>query len=117
MLRRLATLLLAISVTVVGLTARPHAAACCVVQQAPMHECCKAAQNLRASSCCRGSQDLKHRTVNSQLQTPQPSLLTVHLGPLLAAPAPTTGTVRVAQRARGLAPPGSLTAQHTSLLL
>lgn len=116
MLRRLATLLLALSVTLAGLMAKPHAAACCVVRQAPGHDCCKAPAQLRTSDCCRGNPQLTDRAVHSQ-QQPPPALPLALAAPALDAAAQAAEWVATVPLQRGLAPPGSLIAQHTSLLL
>ena len=116
MLRRLATLLLTLGVTFAGLLATPHAAACCIVRQAPAHDCCKAPAQLKASDCCRGSRQLSERAVHSQ-HAPQQSLPVAFTAPLAAVALLPAGDVGDTPLTRGLAPPGSLIAQHTSLLL
>jgi hypothetical protein len=116
MLRRLATLLLTLNVTFAGLLAMPHAAACCIVRQAPAHDCCKATTQLHTSDCCRGNQQLTDRVVQTQ-HAPQQSLPAALVDPLVRTVPPAIATIVAAPLTRGLAPPGSLIAQHTSLLL
>lgn len=115
MLRRLATLLLALGVTFAGLLAKPHAAACCIVRPASAHDCCKVPVQLKTSDCCRGDQSSVDRAVHSQPAPPQ--TLPVALTSVAADSPLLHGGVVIAPTTRGLAPPGSLIAQHTSLLL
>jgi hypothetical protein len=116
MLRRLATLLLTLCVTFAGLLAQPHAAACCVVRQAPAHDCCKVPVQLKTSDCCRGSQQLSDRAVHNH-HAPQQGLPVALTAPLVAVSPLAVRAVGDVPLTRGLAPPGSLIAQHTSLLL
>jgi hypothetical protein len=115
MLRRLATLLLALCVTFAGLLAKPHAAACCVVRQAAAHDCCKRGDQLQTSSCCRGDKELGARVVDSQ-HAPQQSVPVSSLTDDIT-PQVSLVTIGVVALTRGLAPPGTLIAQHTSLLV
>jgi len=107
-LRRLATLLLALSVTFVGLLAKPHAAACCVVRQVQAHQCCKASAQLRTSDCCSGNHQLTNRVVHTQA-APQTSLPVALVGPMTDGPLAAVDSVLTVPLSRGLAPPGSLT--------
>ena len=116
MLRRFATLLLTVSVTFVGLLANPHAAACCVVRQASAHDCCKVAAKLSEPDCCRGNQQLTDRVVHSQ-HAPQAGLPVALGEPMLDRQQPPAEATVATPLPHGLAPPGSLIAQHTSLLL
>lgn len=115
MLRRIATLLLTLSVTFAGFMAKPHAAACCVMRQA-MHDCCKADHQLRTADCCRGDQQHGQRAVHSQ-QAPPPSLPVAIVPMVVSVQPPGVAEMLRSPLARGLAPPGSLLGQHTSLLL
>jgi hypothetical protein len=116
MVRRVATLLLTLSVTFVGLLANPHAAACCVVRQAAAHDCCKVAAKLTGPDCCRGNQQLTDRVVHNQ-HAPQPALPVALGEPMLDLQRPAAEAAIATPLLHGLAPPGSLIAQHTSLLL
>jgi hypothetical protein len=116
MFRRIATLLLTLSVTFVGLLASPHAAACCVVRQASAHDCCKVAAKLSGPDCCRGNQQLTDRVVHNQ-HAPQPALPVALGEPMLDMQHLAVEATVATPLPRGLAPPGSLIAQHTSLLL
>lgn len=116
MVRRLATLLLALGVTFAGLLAKPHAAACCIVRQASAHDCCKAPVQLKTSACCKGDPSSVDRAVHSQ-QAPPQSLPVALTSVPMADSLLSLSSVVVAPDRRGLAPPGSLIAQHTSLLL
>lgn len=116
MLRRIAMLLLTLNVTFAGLLVMPHAAACCMIRQAPAHDCCKATTQLHTSDCCRGNKQLTDRTVQTQ-HAPQHFLPAALVGSLVRTVPPAIGTIVAAPLTRGLAPPGSLIAQHTSLLL
>lgn len=116
MFRRLATLLLTFSVTFVGLLAKPHAAACCIVRQERAHECCKAPEQLKTSDCCSGNHQLTDRVVHNQA-APQTSFPIALIEPIAEGPLPATEFILSIPLTRGLAPPGTLIAQHTSLLV
>ena len=116
MLRRFATLLLTLSVTFVGLLASPHAAACCVLREASAHDCCKVDAKLSGPDCCRGNQQLTNRVVHNQ-HAPQPALPAALGEPMLDMQRAEAEATVATPLPHGLAPPGSLIAQHTSLLL
>jgi hypothetical protein len=125
MLRRLATVLLIAAVTFAGVIACPRGGACCIRQAAAppevaaaAHDCCAKGPALRASDCCNQISAVAPRALNAATKI-------VHShGMIAAADAAPTGVLPVASpctvrsgQDRGLAPPGTLTGQHTSLLL
>ena len=120
MLRRFINLLLAAVVTVAALTACPRTGFCCLAKQSAAHDCChKAGAMIRTSDCCRGSQQLNLRAVNSHSETDGFASIVLIAGTVvgklnLAGTPPRHASFDLT---RGPAPPGTLTAQHTSLLL
>jgi len=116
MLRRLAHLLLAAIFLLAATGACPRGGACPSMQQAA-HKCCDTpAEAVRASDCCTDGSQLANRALGTE-RAGEP-VLAVALAPV--APEglpPATAVFAATTRARGLAPPGTLLAQHTSLLL
>jgi hypothetical protein len=121
-MRRLAMLLLVVGVIFTGLTACPMAGLCCFTQpqETAAHDCCKkGTATIRTSDCCRDAQ-LGYRAVNSQAQIH--GLFVLVLTGIAAGDCPEVATITLASALRngsthGPAPPATLTAQHTSLLL
>jgi hypothetical protein len=116
MLRRLVTVLLMLCVTATGLLASPHAAACCIVRPAGGHDCCKHVDQLKSASCCRGNKHLGTRVVHSQ-QAPEQTLPLAFVELVDNAARATPAATIAAPLTYELGPPGSLIAQHTSLLV
>ena len=115
MWHRAATLLLAVAVVAGSLSGIPRSKACCIVP-AEGHDCCRASATLRGLDCCDGARELAPRALTPKVDIHHASMSSavvlsdIRLAPLQAV-------AFQADLTRGLAPPGSLTAQHTSLLL
>jgi hypothetical protein len=87
-----------------------------VVRQASAHDCCKVKAKLSGPDCCRGNRQLTDRVVHSQ-HAPEPALPVAVGEPRLDMQCLATQATVATPLPHGLAPPGSLIAQHTSLLL
>jgi len=119
MSRKLAILLLALSMISAGLATCPRGAVACALLQQANHQCCGNHLSLRTRDCCRGE------------RLPTPAFTSgaagngaTHLAKLLVTSA--SCLLTPAQPARGfppsdhqygLAPPDTLVTRHTSLLL
>ena len=117
MRRRLATLLLAVAVILTGITACPRGGACAVMQQAA-HKCCHHSVTFRSSNCCDTGNQLAQRALGTERcveHGKMPLALTAVLSADMQASAPLA--ITGVEITRGLAPPGTLITQHTSLLL
>lgn len=118
-MRRLATLL-ALAVGLTTSIACPRGGLCCAgpEREAAPHDCCqKSRAAIGAFDCCPDGPQLTHRAVNSHGSH---GLLTLAAA-ALSIGGTREGTSRAPQSRsaliRGPAPPGTLTAQHVSLLL
>jgi hypothetical protein len=116
MFSRLAHLLLAAAISFAGTSACPRGGACPSMQQA-VHKCCDtSATALRASDCC--SDGFQLPSLGLGTERPGNQGLPVTRVAVATGGAVAMHRVRIAGTAfRGLAPPGSLIEQHTSLLL
>jgi len=116
--RRLATLLLALTLVVAGIGSAACPGGNCFSAAKKM-DCCPTG-GLHAPSCCPPAEELSQRATTPAADRPiqhQLAAAVLHVVPVvLAAPqALPSGAPRAIDPAAG--PPGSLLAQHTSLLV
>jgi len=118
MLRRLASLLLTLLIALAGVGVGACPQGRCAAMQAAAHDCCK--QNgLTKPSCCPETEQLSQQQATPALDRAADGIQYAAAQPVavvLASAAP-----RLPEAPRdidpGAAPPGTLIAQHTSLLL
>ncbi len=111
-------LLLAASVVLTGITACPRGGLCSVIQQAA-HKCCHRSEALRSLNCCDAGSQLASRALGPERALDQGRIAPDAVAVLPIDSHATSTSVAFTRSAPrwGLAPPGTLTAQHTSLLL
>ena len=118
MLRRLATALLVIAVALGGLTSVACASGTCAQVSGARMKCC-AGEGLRADRNCCGSTIAAAAPQSAAAFERVPQVAPLAALPALLLPAAPSlpGRTVAAVPARGLGPPRSLIALHTSLLL
>lgn len=106
---------------IAGVTLCPRGGSCLAMSQQKSHKCCHAKSAVRADDCCSGGMRLGTRALGTERgYDGAADGLTIAVGvpPRFDfGPSHAPGPVRQNGITRGLAPPGTLTAQHTSLLL
>lgn len=121
MLRRLATLLLALAVLTGGVATCPCIVKACAVGRAMPMDCCDDSKpGIGAPDCCPGGSQLSQQAASPLADSPARSVLQIawQAEPVAAAIVPSLPSFRIDTRERGGAPPGrTLLTQHTSLLL
>ena len=119
MLRRTAVLLLTVALAFAGLTVSACPQAWCTMRQAKTTSCCQHTEGLSRPCCCPTAERISQPATPPAVDRPADTVAHVAwqvLPVLSAAPAPT----RVSAPLRidpGTAPPGTLIAQHTALLV
>lgn len=121
MVRRLATVVLVVAVLIAGVTVCPRGGSCLAMSQQKSHKCCHSKAAVRAEDCCSGGMKLGTRALGTERGYDGTA---ESLAVAVDVPLPGDWGVCGQQRTwlppgitRGLAPPGTLTGQHTSLLL
>lgn len=116
MCRRLANLLVAATFALATAGACPRGGDCPTMQRAA-HRCCDTgSEALRVFDCCAGGLPQVDRAPAAE-RTELSARAAVLIGGMNESPAPRRFAFGCFRVARGLAPPGSLVGQHTSLLL
>lgn len=118
MLRRLAALLLTAVVALAGLTVGPCPDGRCAMTAAKAMSCCQR-DGLTKPSCCPPVEHLGQQVVPPAADRPAQLLAHVAAQPLavVLAAEPPAPSAPLPIAARGAPPPGTLIAQHTSLLV
>ena len=116
--RRLASLLLAAVVALAGLTVGPCPDGRCAMTAAKAMTCCQR-DGLTKPSCCPPVEHLSKQVVPPAADRPAQMMAYVAAQPLavVLAALPPAPAAPLPIAARGAPPPGTLIAQHTSLLL
>ena len=119
MFRRAAVLLLTVVLAFAGLTMGACPQAQCTMRQAKTMSCCQHTEGLSRPCCCPTAERISQPATPPAVDRPADTVAHVAwqvLPALPAAPAPTlvSAPLRIDP---GTAPPGTLIAQHTALLL
>jgi len=117
MTRHLGTLLLAALIALTGITVGPCLQGRCAAMQAA-HDCCKR-DGFHKPSCCPATEHLSRAQAVPALERAADGIQLAAMQPVPVVLAPCAPALPEALREidPGTAPPGTLIAQHTSLLL
>jgi len=119
MVRRIAILVLVSFVAVAAGAACPQGAAACPVARRAVRDCCAHHTVTRDATCCCARGALSATPTLTSAEQATHGVYAPSLAGLSAVPcaAPPLNPLAVVTRGRGLAPPDTLIAQHTALLL
>jgi hypothetical protein len=121
MLRRLATLLVALAVVAGGVATCPCVVKACAIAKAKPMDCCEKKPGLNAPDCCPGGTQLSQHDAAPTVVNPIRHVIALadQVVPLAATvnARPELPAVALLPEPSGAPPGGPLVAQHTSLLL